>query len=55
MDRPGCDESIETTVRKRRLLFAGFVARMGEKKIPKIALLEFEGGARYRGDKSLTG
>ena len=28
-------ESIETTVRKRRILFAGFVARMGEERLPR--------------------
>ena len=28
-------ESVETTVRRRRVLFAGFVASMGEERLPK--------------------
>ena len=28
-------ENVETTVRKRRILFAGFVARMGNERLPK--------------------
>ena len=28
-------ESVETTVRRRRVLFAGFVAGMGEERLPK--------------------
>ena len=28
-------ESVETTVRRRRILFAGFVARMGEERLPR--------------------
>ncbi|CAM9298222.1 unnamed protein product [Pylaiella littoralis] len=44
----GCDECIEATMRKRRLCFAGFVARTRDERLPKIALLgELEGGARY--------
>ena len=27
-------ESVETTVRRRRILFAGIVARMGEERLP---------------------
>ncbi|CAN0240606.1 unnamed protein product, partial [Pylaiella littoralis] len=46
----GCNESVEATVRKRRLCFAGFVARMRDERLPKIALLgELQGGARYLG------
>ena len=30
-------ENIEATVRKRRILFAGFVARMGEESLPRRA------------------
>ena len=48
--RTGCDESIEATVRKRRLCFAGFVMRMGDDRLPKLVMLgEMEGGARYLG------
>ena len=28
-------ESVETTVRRRRLLFAGFVAHVGEERLPR--------------------
>ena len=28
-------ESVETTVRRRRILFAGFVARMGKERLPR--------------------
>ena len=50
LTKAGCDECIEATVRKRRLCFAGFVARMRDTRLPKTALLgEFEGGARYSG------
>ena len=28
-------ESVETTVRRRRILFAGFVARMEEERLPR--------------------
>ncbi|CAM9382110.1 unnamed protein product [Pylaiella littoralis] len=46
----GCNESVEATLRKRRLCFAGFVARMRDERLPKIALLgELQGGARYLG------
>ena len=48
--RAGCAESIEATVRKRRLCFAGFVVRMGDNRLPKQVMLgEMEGGVRYRG------
>ncbi|CAN0407874.1 unnamed protein product, partial [Pylaiella littoralis] len=41
---------VEATVRKRRLCLAGFVARMRDERLPKIALLgELQGGARYLG------
>lgn len=44
----GCDESIEATaVCKRQIYCTGFVARMGDNKLPKIALLgEVEGCER---------
>ena len=29
-------ESVETTVRRPRMLFAGFVARMGEERLPRV-------------------
>ena len=41
-------ESIEAIVRKRRILFAGFVARMGEKRLPQRVMFgEFVGGKGY--------
>ena len=43
-------ESIEATVRKRRILFAGFVARMGEKRLPQRVMFgELVGGKGYSG------
>ena len=39
-------ESIEATLRRRRILFAGFVARMEDTKLPKCAMFgEMVGGA----------
>ncbi|CAB1116823.1 unnamed protein product [Ectocarpus sp. CCAP 1310/34] len=35
----GCEETIEATVRKRRLCFAGFVMRMEDNRLPKRMLL----------------
>lgn len=35
----GC-ENVETTVRKRRIIFAGFVARMGNERLPKGVIRE---------------
>lgn len=52
----GCDESVEAILRKRRLCFAGFVASMGDDRLPIIVLLEV--WARLQGtreDKILTG
>ena len=41
-------ESIEAIVRKRRILFAGFVARMGEERLPQRVMFgEFVGGKGY--------
>ena len=41
-------ESIETTVRRRRMLFAGFVARMGEERLPRRVMFgEMVGGKGY--------
>ena len=43
-------ESIEATVRKRRILFAGFVARMGEERLPQTVMFgELVGGKGYPG------
>ena len=40
-------ESIETTLRRRRNLFAGFVARMEDTRLPKCVMFgEMVGGAR---------
>ena len=47
--KTGC-ENVETTVRKRRILFAGFVARMGNERLPKRVMFgELEGGKGYVG------
>ncbi|CAB1108931.1 unnamed protein product [Ectocarpus sp. CCAP 1310/34] len=46
----GCEETIEATVRKRRLCFAGFVMRMEDNGLPKRMLLgAMAGGLGYRG------
>ncbi|CAB1118767.1 unnamed protein product [Ectocarpus sp. CCAP 1310/34] len=46
----GCEETIEATVRKRRLCFAGFVMRMKDSRLPKRMLLgAMAGGVGYRG------
>ena len=43
-------ESIEATLRKRRILFAGFVARMEDTRLPKCVMFgEFVGGAGSAG------
>ena len=43
-------ESIEAIVRKRRMLLAGFVARMGEECLPQRVMFgEFVGGKGYSG------
>ena len=43
-------ESIEAIVCKRRILFAGFVARMGEERLPQRVMLgELVGGKGYSG------
>ena len=41
-------ESVETTVRRRRILFAGFVTRMGEERLPRRVMFgEMLGGKGY--------
>ena len=43
-------ENIEAIVRKRRILFAGFVARMGEERLPQRVMFgELVGGKGYSG------
>lgn len=43
-------ESVEATLRIRRLLLAGCMARMGEERLPKKAMLgEMIGGKSYLG------
>ena len=45
----GC-ENVETTVRTRRIIFAGFVARMGNVTLSKrVTFGELEGGKGYVG------
>ena len=40
------NESIEVTIRRRRILFAGFVARMEDTRLPKCVMFgELMGGA----------
>ena len=46
-------ESVEATVRKRRILFAGFVARIWEERLPqKVMFGEFVGGKGYSGGQT---
>ena len=43
-------ESIETTARKRRIIFAGFVTRIGEERLPQRVMFgELVGGEGYSG------
>ena len=43
-------ESVETTLRRRRILFAGFVARMGEERLPRRVMVgEMLGSKGYSG------
>ena len=43
-------ESVETTVRRRRTLSSGFVARMGEERLPRRVMFgEMLGGKGYSG------
>ena len=43
-------KSIEATLRRRRILFAGFVARMEDTRLPKcVMFVEMVGGAGYVG------
>ena len=43
-------ESVETTVRRRRILFAGFVACMGEERLPRRVMFgEMLEGKGYSG------
>ena len=42
-------KSVETTVRRRRILFADFVARMGEERLPRVMFGETLGGKGYSG------
>jgi len=50
--RGGCTETIEVTVRTRRLLFAGSIMRMGDERLPKFVLLgQAEEGKRRVGWK----
>ena len=45
-------ESIEAIVRKRRILFSGFVARMGEERLPQRVMFgELVGGKSYTGGR----
>ena len=49
-------ESIEAIVRKRRILFAGFVARMAEERLPQRVMFgELLGGKGSSGGKRRTG
>ena len=49
-------ESIEVIIRRRRILFAGFVARMEDTKLPKCVMLrELVGGAGCTGGRKKSG
>ena len=46
-------ENVETTVRKWRIPFAGFVARMGNERLPKpVVFGELEGEKGYLGGQA---
>ena len=48
-------ESILAVVGKRRILFAGFVARMGEERLPhRMMFGEIVGGMGYSGGQKRT-
>ena len=44
-------ESTEAIVRRRRVLFAGFVARVEDTRIPKCDVRRSGGGRRLRGEE----
>ena len=45
-----CCENVETTVRKRRILFVRFVARMANERLPKRVMFgDVEGGKAFSG------
>ena len=45
-------EGVEAIVRKRRILFAGFVARIGDERLPqRVMFEELVGGNGYYGGK----
>ena len=49
-------ESIEATLRRGRVLFAGFVARMQDTRLPKcVTFGELVGGAGYAGGQEKEG
>ena len=49
-------ESIEATLRRRRILFAGFVARMEDTRLPKCVMFgEMVGGAGCVGARKKSG
>ena len=49
-------ESIEATLRRRRILFAGFVARMEDTRLPKrVVFGEMVGGAGCAGGRKKSG
>ena len=49
-------ESVEKTVRRRRIMFAGFIARMGEERLPRRVMFgEMLEGKGYSGGQEWTG
>ena len=49
-------ESIEATLRRRRILFVGFVARMEDTRLPKCVMFcGLRGGPRKRADGVYSG
>ena len=45
-------ENVDTTVRKPRILFAGFAARMDNERLPKRVMFgEVDGGKGYSGEQ----
>ena len=48
--------SVETKVRRRRIMFAGFIARMGEERLPRRVMFgEMLEGKGYSGGQEWTG
>ena len=52
LQRTGC-ESVETTMRTRRLLWSGALLRMGDQRLPKVLSGELESAGKEQTDSTL--